>query len=70
MAIRNNTVSIKVSRKFFENVFEPGRRNSEINLGVTFSQPKYTEFLAQRNFKLPSAQPIKQKKLFSKRFTL
>jgi hypothetical protein len=53
-----------VSRKFFNNIFEPGRKASETNIGRTMTQKRYTDFLAEKNFKLPSVEPIKQKKIF------
>jgi hypothetical protein len=44
----NNTVSIKVSRNYFDKIFEPQRRSIQNKLGISnFSQVKFTEYLAR-----------------------
>ena len=47
MAIRNKNVCIKVDKNYFESFFEPERKRLEKKLGVSFTQPKFTAFLAR-----------------------
>lgn len=52
MVRRKNKVNIAVSRKFFENVFEPERKNLERQLGVRVGQIPFTEILAKQKITL------------------
>jgi hypothetical protein len=48
MAKRNNIVTIKVHRDFFDKVFEPNRKSFARMSGLTdISQPKFTLALAK-----------------------
>jgi hypothetical protein len=45
-------VSIKVHPLYFDNIFEPERKRLQNKLGVSFSQSKFTEYLAKSNAKI------------------
>lgn len=46
-----NIVKCNVNKKFFENVFEPGRKSFEKQLGTKLSQNSFTSYLANSGFK-------------------
>lgn len=52
MAIRNNSVTIKVDKNYFENHFEPERRSLEKRLGLPMTQTKFTAYLANSGAKI------------------
>lgn len=63
MAKRNRNVSIKVHKKFFDNVFEKERKKMERDMGFKVSQIKFTEYLANVKFKFPKMDlPRKKRK--------
>ena len=51
MADRNKTI-VAVDSDFFKNVFEPGRKKYEKQLGIRLSQPKFTKMLLKNGFKM------------------
>ena len=59
-------VSIKVSRSFFDNTFERGRRKMEKEMGMRLSQTKFTEIINNRGGQI--VFPKKDKKFAPKEF--
>ena len=49
--INNRPVSIKVSKLYFDNIFEPDRKKLSQKIGRNFTQKEYTEFLARKQLK-------------------
>ena len=45
-------VSVKISKSFFDNIFEPERKKLEKQIGTRVTQIGFTEFLAKKNAKL------------------
>lgn len=68
MANRNKIVSIKVDKIYFENIFEPGRKALQNKLGINFSQPKYTAYIAMK--KLNIKNPKLSNKFYPKKFII
>ncbi len=52
MAMKENHISIRVDKDFFEQVFEPSREKIQKKLGVRISQPKFTRMLFKNNIDL------------------
>ncbi len=52
---KNNGVSVRLDKSFFDNIFEPARRELEKQAGVRVGQLDFTEFLAKKKikFRLP-----------------
>jgi hypothetical protein len=50
--INNKPVSIKVSKLYFDKVFEPDRKRLGVKIGRNFTQKEYTEFLARKKLKI------------------
>lgn len=44
-------VSVKISKSFFDNIFEPERRKLEKQIGTRVTQIGFTEFLAKKKVK-------------------
>lgn len=66
---RDKGVSVKLHTKFFNEIFEPARKQLEKQTGVRVGQLNFTEFLAKKNiqFKLPKQKlNIQSKKIKSK----
>ncbi len=59
-------VSTKVSRSFFNNIFEKERRKMERQMGIRLSQIKFTEIVNNRGGKI--VFPKKDKKFAPKEF--
>ena len=53
--VRDKGVSVKLHLKFFNEIFEPARKELEKQIGVRVGQLDFTEFLAKRKiqFRLP-----------------
>lgn len=70
---KNRGVSVKLDKKFFDEAFEPARKQLEKQTGVRIGQLNFTKFLAKRNFKfrLPKQKiNIKNKPIRNKGFKL
>ena len=44
-------VSVKISKSFFDNIFEPERKKLEKQIGTRVGQISFTEFLAKKKVK-------------------
>ncbi len=53
--VKEAGVSVRMNKSFFEDIFEPARRELEKQVGVKVGQLDFTEFLAKKKirFKLP-----------------
>lgn len=49
---RDKGVSVKLHTKFFDEIFEPARKELENQTGVRVGQLNFTEFLAKKNIKI------------------
>ena len=49
---KNNMVTVRIHKSFFDNVFEPERKRMQFKLGTNFTQAKFTEYLARSNAKI------------------
>ena len=52
MANKIKEVSTRMSRKFFDNIFEKERRKMELKTGMRLTQVKFTEIAVTRGAKL------------------
>ncbi len=52
---KSSGVTLRLDRLFFDNIFEPARRDLEKQMGVKVGQLEFTRFLAKKNvkFKIP-----------------
>ena len=69
--VKDKGVVIKIHTKFFNEIFEPARKELEKQTGVRVGQLDLTEFLAKKKirFKLPKQKfNIKNKFPMGKRF--
>ncbi len=73
---KDNGVNVRIAKSFFDNIFEPARRDLEKETGVRIGQVKFTEFLAKKNIKLRlpkqkiniRSKPIRTKRVLRKGF--
>lgn len=49
---KDQGVSIKVDRRFFDEIFEPKRKEFENKMGVRIGQEKFTKLLHAKKIKL------------------
>lgn len=55
--VKDRGVSVKLSTNFFNNIFEPKRKEFENKLGVKFGQIDFTELLDKRKAKFSFPLP-------------
>ncbi len=68
--VRDKGVHVKLDKRFFDEIFEPARKELERQTGVNVGQLNFTEFLAKKKikFKLPKQKfTIKSKQPRTKR---
>lgn len=76
--VKDKGVSVKLHTKFFEEIFEPARKELENQTGVRVGQINFTEFLVKKNIriKLPKQKfniknkPLRNKSPLKKGFKL
>ncbi len=53
--VRDKGVHVELNKRFFDEIFEPARKELERQTGVRVGQMNFTEFLAKKKikFKLP-----------------
>jgi len=72
--VKDQLVSIRVNKNFFDNIFEPARKKQEVKMGIRISQSKFTKFLdkSKAEFKLPKQKikKIKVRRPIKKGFSL
>lgn len=49
---KDKGVTVKLHSKFFDEIFEPARKELEKQTGARFGQMNFTKFLAKKNIKI------------------